>query len=158
MNCRLYTKHDKICVVCAQLHDFFNTQLEFLCGANDVDLSQPRLQKVFLCFNHLVPTNFNVLSSFPTIWDSMFWPSHPVSFPNAPFQCSYYSCDKSSTMEGTAWQHVATNHACKEAICPFCAKACNPTNRNSLIGYTNLAALHQHIMFIHVIQPHTSSL
>ncbi len=67
LNCRLYAKHDEICVVHGQLHDFFNTQLECLHGADDVDLSQPKLQKVFLCFNHLVPTNFNVLSLFPTV-------------------------------------------------------------------------------------------
>ncbi len=113
-------------------------------------------RKFFLCFDNLIPTNFNILSSFPTMWDSMFWPSCPVSFPNALFQCSYYDCDKSSTTEGTAWQHVATTHTCKEAICPFCAKASSP-NKNNLIGYTNPATLHQHIMFIHVIQPHTSS-
>ncbi len=151
LNCRLYAKHDEICVVHAQLQDFFNTQLEHLHGANDVDLSQPKLQKVFLCFDNLIPTNFNILSSFPTMWDSMFQPSCPVSFPNAPCHCSYFGCNMSLTTEGMAWQHVATVHTHKEAICPFCMKENSPTNRNSLIGFTNPAALHQHIMFIHII-------
>ncbi len=133
------------------------SQLECLHGADDIDLSQPKLQKVFVCFNHLVPTDFNVLLSFPTVWDVMFKPNHLVSFPNAPFHCSYFGCDKSLTTEGMAWQHVAITHMRKEAICPFCARASSPAGRNNLIGYTNLAALHHHIMFIHVIRPHTST-
>ena len=157
LNCRLYAKRDEICVIHAQLHDFFNTQLECLCGADDVDLSQPKLQKVFLCFDHLVPTNFNILTSFPTVWDSMFQPNCLVSFPNAPFQSLYFGCNMSSTTRGMVWQHVATVHMHKEAICPFCAKVSSPMNRNNLISYTNPAALHQHIMFIHIIRPRTSS-
>ncbi len=158
LNCKLYAKCDEICIVRAQLHDFFNTQVEHLHRADDVDLSQPKLQKVFLCFNHLVPTNFNVLSSFLTVWDSMFKPNHLVSFLNAPFHCSYFGWDKSLTIEGMAWQHVATTHMLKEALCPFCARASSPVGRNNLIGYTNPATLHLHFMFIHVIRPRSSTL
>ncbi len=118
----------------------------------------PGSKRSFFVLTTWFPQTSMLLTSFPTVWDSMFRLNHPASFPSAPYHCPYFGWDHSSPTEGTAWQHVAMTHTRKEAICPFCARATSLANRNNFIRYTNPAALHQHVMFIHVIQPHTSSL